>query len=210
MLLFLCFYWKCAIAAFEGLISGEHGHRVLDLLFIFAHWHALAKLRMHTDYTLSILDEWTAVLGSESRSFVDNTCSAFETRELKREYQSRKRSEARKKAGTAATNAASKPSASTGKKAATSKGKQPATSKGKQPPASKANSSKAKNAKSGPAAPVPQPVANPVPNLTNGAYRSSHCSPAQRNCPLAHSHSHYSGGGGHSSTASGRYRAPTS
>jgi hypothetical protein len=88
---------QCAIPAFEGLIPNEHGQHVQDLLFIFAHWHSLAKMKLHTDLTLSILDQWTVMLGDRSRSFVDKTCAAFETHELKREYQSRKRNEARKK-----------------------------------------------------------------------------------------------------------------
>ncbi|TEB29042.1 hypothetical protein FA13DRAFT_1597683, partial [Coprinellus micaceus] len=88
---------QCAIPAFEGLIPNEHDKRIQDLLFIFAHWHSLAKLKLHTDTTLSILDNWTVMLGDRSRSFVDQTCSAFETHELKREYLSRKRTEARKK-----------------------------------------------------------------------------------------------------------------
>lgn len=74
-----------------------HGRRVNQLLFIFAHWHALAKLKLHTDNTLALLDEWTVMFGNEARLFVEETCTAFETRELKREYEARKRSEARKK-----------------------------------------------------------------------------------------------------------------
>ncbi|KAJ3524296.1 hypothetical protein NMY22_g11058 [Coprinellus aureogranulatus] len=98
---------QCSIPAFEGLIPGEHGRRVESLLFVFAHWHSLAKLKIHTDDTLALLDEWTVILGAESRLFVNETCSAFETRELKREYQSRKRNEARKNAGRAAGSTAS-------------------------------------------------------------------------------------------------------
>lgn len=78
-------------------MPAEHERRVEDLLFVFAHWHSLAKLKLHTDDTLLMLDEWIVMLGAESRLFVHQTCSAFETHELKREYQSRKRSEARKK-----------------------------------------------------------------------------------------------------------------
>jgi hypothetical protein len=37
----------------------------MRLLFIVAHWHGLAKLRLHIDETLEILDEWTIFLGKE-------------------------------------------------------------------------------------------------------------------------------------------------
>lgn len=139
---------QCAIAAFEGLIPPEHGDRVQDLLFIFAHWHALAKLKLHTDDTLSLLDDWTVMLGSESRSFVDKTCSAFETRELKREYQARKRNEARKKGATVAAdstkpaNNLNSPTSAPGvKSVAKSRAKKPTT---KQPAASRAKNTKSK------------------------------------------------------------------
>ena len=98
---------QCAIPTFEGLLPGDHDDRVLDLLFVFAHWHSLAKLRLHTDGTLAILDAWTTILGDQCRNFVSETCKAIETQELKREYQSRKRGEARKKTKKRGGNAAS-------------------------------------------------------------------------------------------------------
>jgi hypothetical protein len=54
-----------------------------------AHWHGLAKLRLHNDATLDVLDSVTKSLGDKLREFRDKTCSAFETRELKREYNAR-------------------------------------------------------------------------------------------------------------------------
>lgn len=89
---------KCAIPAFEALLPDDHDSRALDLLFTFAYWHSLAKLRLHTDTTLSILDEWTSILGHECRRFASETCDVIHTKELQREYESRKRREARKKA----------------------------------------------------------------------------------------------------------------
>lgn len=86
---------KCSLPAFEGLFPGEHDGRVQDLLFTMAHWHALAKLRMHTDSSLQTLDSWTSLLGESARAFVVLTCSRFETQELKAEYEARKRKEAR-------------------------------------------------------------------------------------------------------------------
>jgi hypothetical protein len=87
---------QCAIPAFDGLFPEPHNTSILRLLFICAHWHGLAKLRMHTDRTLAILDETTARMGDEFRAFAGNTCSAFDTRELKREMDARKRRKLKK------------------------------------------------------------------------------------------------------------------
>lgn len=46
---------------------------------------------MHTDQTLVILDTETVRLGKELRAFSNITCAAFETRELRRETDARKR-----------------------------------------------------------------------------------------------------------------------
>lgn len=89
---------QCAIPTFEGLLPDAHGERMLDLLFVFAYWHSFAKLRIHTDRTLQILDTWTSILGHECRRFSTETCEVIQTYELQREYRARKRNEARKKA----------------------------------------------------------------------------------------------------------------
>jgi hypothetical protein len=51
---------------------------------------------MHTDETLPIFDETTKDLGSKFRDFVRNTCPSFNTHELKREMDSRKRRQEKK------------------------------------------------------------------------------------------------------------------
>ncbi|KAF6756915.1 hypothetical protein DFP72DRAFT_1066293 [Ephemerocybe angulata] len=91
---------QCCLPVFEGLFPGEHDARIQDLLFIMAHWHSLAKLRMHTDYTLDLLDSWTMILGDASRDFVATTCAAIKTCELKKEYEARKRRQAKAEAKT--------------------------------------------------------------------------------------------------------------
>jgi hypothetical protein len=63
----------------------------MRLLFTCTHWHGLAKLRMHTDISLDILDQETVRIGTEFRTFANNTCSSFQTRELRRETETRKR-----------------------------------------------------------------------------------------------------------------------
>lgn len=63
-----------------------------------SHWHALAKLRMHNDLTLDVMDAATILLGNSLRHSSEVTSSAFETRELGREYSARLRRKARKSA----------------------------------------------------------------------------------------------------------------
>ena len=92
----LLFCWQCAIPVFDGLFDGEDGDDILQLLFACAHWHALAKLRMHTDQTLTLLDEATAFLGVKFRRFVNHTCRKFNTRELHHEANARARRAAEK------------------------------------------------------------------------------------------------------------------
>jgi len=71
----------------------------MRLLFTCAHWHGLAKLRMHTDITLSILDKETVRIGTEFRAFAAKTCTSFKTRELRREAEARKRRHLKKEEG---------------------------------------------------------------------------------------------------------------
>lgn len=87
---------QCAIPVFDGLLPEPHNTRILKLLFDMAHWHGLAKLRIHTDTTLDAFTEVTTSLGNSLRNFRDNTCSSFETRELERERAARQRREEKK------------------------------------------------------------------------------------------------------------------
>ena len=81
---------------FDGLFDGEDNDDILQLLFVLAHWHGLAKLRMHTDQTLALLGEATTLLGVKFRRFVNHTCGKFSTRELQREANTRARRAAKK------------------------------------------------------------------------------------------------------------------
>jgi hypothetical protein len=56
-----------------------------------AHWHSLAKLRLHTDISLAAMDRITVLLGEKLRQFQQKMCSAFATRELNREKDARVR-----------------------------------------------------------------------------------------------------------------------
>ncbi|KAJ7174906.1 hypothetical protein C8R46DRAFT_1161271 [Mycena filopes] len=97
---------QCALPVFEELLDGEHDTIVLDLLFILAYWHALAKLRMHTDFTVDLLDSVTTLLGRQLRHFRKVTCAAFTTKELPREEAARGRRNAKKSAAAAAAGTA--------------------------------------------------------------------------------------------------------
>lgn len=90
------YHFQCSIPVFDGLLPEPHNTAILELLFVCAHWHALAKLRMHTDYTLALLDKETEELGARLRAFSDKTCTFFDTKELRRETAARYRRNAKK------------------------------------------------------------------------------------------------------------------
>jgi hypothetical protein len=90
-------HWnQCSIPVFDGLFPGEHNNNILRLLYVSLQWHSLAKLRMHTEDTLRLLDDATTALGHQLREFSQKTCPAFDTRELKQEAQARIRRESKK------------------------------------------------------------------------------------------------------------------
>ncbi|KAB5588767.1 hypothetical protein CTheo_7785 [Ceratobasidium theobromae] len=53
----------------------------MRLLFVLARWHGLAKLRQHSDATLTALDKETSILGDELRAFkaYTATTATYET-----------------------------------------------------------------------------------------------------------------------------------
>lgn len=85
--------------AFEGLFPADHDVVVQSLLYRFAQWHALAKLRMHSDSTLTALEETFKRLSWLLRKFRDFTCAAFSTMELPKERAARERKAAREGSG---------------------------------------------------------------------------------------------------------------
>lgn len=68
----------------------------MDLLYITAYWHSLAKLRMHTDSSLTVFESVTTELGKALRYFAEETCGHFKTVELDSEYSARARATARR------------------------------------------------------------------------------------------------------------------
>ncbi|KIO20707.1 hypothetical protein M407DRAFT_29645 [Tulasnella calospora MUT 4182] len=59
-----------SMPAFDGLFSAETNAVVQDCLFTLCYWHALAKLRIHTESTLQLLEKATTDLGFQLRRFV--------------------------------------------------------------------------------------------------------------------------------------------
>jgi hypothetical protein len=82
---------QCAIPVFDGLFPAEHNALVQSLLYRFAEWHALAKLRMHSESTVNLLEETFKKLSRTLRKFRDDTCAAFNTLELPKEKAARQR-----------------------------------------------------------------------------------------------------------------------
>ena len=61
------------------------------LLFRLAEWHALAKLRIHTEDSLDLLKQSLRMLSKQLRQFAEVTCVAFQTKELPSEASARQR-----------------------------------------------------------------------------------------------------------------------
>lgn len=76
---------------FEGLLEEPHNTSIMSLLYVLAFWHSFAKLRMHTDTSLAILDDATTCLGISLRYFSTTTCPAFDTQETAPEQAARGR-----------------------------------------------------------------------------------------------------------------------
>ncbi|TEB29739.1 hypothetical protein FA13DRAFT_1584662, partial [Coprinellus micaceus] len=97
---------QCAIPVFDGILANEsHSAATLSLLAVCAEWHALAKLRMHTDDTLQLLQDTTVKLGSEFRSFLDGVCQEVATEELDSEKEAREAQQKKTKAAQKTRNA---------------------------------------------------------------------------------------------------------
>ncbi|KAH9884316.1 hypothetical protein C8Q73DRAFT_661143 [Cubamyces lactineus] len=86
---------QCAIPCFEGLLPIAQDRVVHTMLFRLATWHALAKLRLHSDSTLAIFETITQQLGQAMRAFASHVCPQYDTQELDREYTARQRRKAK-------------------------------------------------------------------------------------------------------------------
>lgn len=82
---------QCAMPVFDGLLPPKDNKIVLDLLFSLSTWHALAKLRLHTETTVQLLEAETKMLGRLVRRFKKTTCAIYDTKELPKETTARGR-----------------------------------------------------------------------------------------------------------------------
>jgi hypothetical protein len=80
------FRCQCCIPCFESLLPAPHNDYVLRLLYLASYWHSLAKLRLHSETTLKVLDNVTVLFARALRHFKDVTCPCFNTVETEREY----------------------------------------------------------------------------------------------------------------------------
>ena len=87
---------QCAIPVFDGLFERHNNGIIMDLLFELTTWHALAKLRLHTESTVCALETSTTRLGIALRKFQSTICAEFETRDLPSEEAARGRRKAAK------------------------------------------------------------------------------------------------------------------
>ncbi|KAH7908632.1 hypothetical protein BJ138DRAFT_1204895 [Hygrophoropsis aurantiaca] len=81
---------QCALPIFEGLFPRQCDRLISTVLFRFAEWHALCKLRLHTEATLDRLDEVYILLSQKLRKFA-KMCGEFRTTELPKEKAARLR-----------------------------------------------------------------------------------------------------------------------
>ncbi|KAF9044315.1 hypothetical protein BJ165DRAFT_1347384, partial [Panaeolus papilionaceus] len=84
---------QCCIPVFWGLLPEPHNRNLSELLYTASKWHALAKLRMHTETSLQRLDTLTTDFGVQMRRFRDTTCAVYQTVELPKEAAARVRRE---------------------------------------------------------------------------------------------------------------------
>ena len=78
---------------FEGLFDPEDEDIIMNVLYLLSSVHALAKLRLHTDATLTSLMQMTIRFGNALRLFHTDVCHKYETKELHEEAQKRMRRE---------------------------------------------------------------------------------------------------------------------
>ncbi|KIO28459.1 hypothetical protein M407DRAFT_22354 [Tulasnella calospora MUT 4182] len=84
-----------SLPVFDGLFGEPYDEIVQDCLFALCYWHALAKLRLHTERTLRLLEVATFELGQQLRRFVADVCEHMTTYETVKERNTRRRRKAK-------------------------------------------------------------------------------------------------------------------
>lgn len=87
----LTLFDQTAMPAFEGLLPLGDDQTVADLLYELMVWHALAKLRLHTEVTVEVFRAATTHMYAAVRRFARTTCETHVTHELKKESDARAR-----------------------------------------------------------------------------------------------------------------------
>ncbi|KAF6751494.1 hypothetical protein DFP72DRAFT_816280, partial [Ephemerocybe angulata] len=87
---------QCVIPVVEGLLPEPLNGIILKLLYLSARWHALAKLRIQTEATVTLLENATTQLGNQLRFFRESV-AGIKTVELESEASQREKA-AKKKA----------------------------------------------------------------------------------------------------------------
>ncbi|KAG6884335.1 hypothetical protein C0992_006502, partial [Termitomyces sp. T32_za158] len=96
---------QVAAPCFEKLFlktSRTTDSKIHDLLFVSACWHASAKMRLHTEWSLKIFRGITKIFTQQIRIFSNKVCPLFDTQETPKEATASTRqqaSQAAKKAG---------------------------------------------------------------------------------------------------------------
>ena len=83
--------------ALEGLFPLRDENVIFDMLFECANFHALGKLRLHTEVTIKILEESTPLVYEAIKRFADETCPRYDTVEQQRDVVARLRRAKKKK-----------------------------------------------------------------------------------------------------------------
>lgn len=86
---------ECAIPCFEGLLPSPDNEHVMSLLYVMAYWHGLAKMRMHVESSVRLLNDIYTVMGSHLRHFEQVVCPWYDTRETAKEHAKRIRAQTR-------------------------------------------------------------------------------------------------------------------
>lgn len=87
------------IPAIDGLLPEPHNEDLRRLLFVFATYHGLGKLRLHTEATLDYWQHIIILLGKLMRNFRDSTAIHFKTKETPKEVQDRARRQGGRSSG---------------------------------------------------------------------------------------------------------------
>ncbi|KAJ3552779.1 hypothetical protein NM688_g3974 [Phlebia brevispora] len=79
---------QCIVPCLEGLLPAAMERIVFDMIWFLLVWHALAKLRLHTEATVRIFRGATTQLGRAVRKF-ERACAPLDTQELPKETTAR-------------------------------------------------------------------------------------------------------------------------